>query len=119
MRLTCGLDAEVPRTMTVAPVGNLDAHGATQLWEVASPRITAEAPNLLLDMTGVAVFSSAGIGTIVRLLKHAQGLGGAMAVFGCTPRVRAVLKLSALETILQVCDDPEEARARLKQGGAE
>jgi anti-sigma B factor antagonist len=76
-------------------------------------RVIPDCPSLLLDLSGVEWVSSAGVGALVRLLTRTQSSGGTMAIYGCGPRVRTVLRICGLEKALNVCETGVEARARL------
>ena len=114
MRVTCGPDAEISQALLAKPVGHLDVHGATHLWEAVSPLLTRETPSLLMDMEGVDWMTRAGIGTLIRLVSHAEELEGKLALFGCNPKVREILQMTALESVLGVSQTAAEARERLR-----
>ena len=113
MKLSFEADGESGRTQVVRVAGKMDAMGATEVWDEVSPMVSAEKPNLLLDMTGVPYLSSAGITTLINLLNRAKPLGGKLAIYGCNPTLRKVFRIVALEPILNVCETLEEARAKL------
>ncbi len=107
-------DPEVPGVTLVDPCGRLDALGATELWDAASPRVTADSPSVLVDMSGVELLSSSGISTLIRLLTRAKSNGGGVAVFGCVPGVRMIFEIVGMEGLLNICPTAEEARQRLR-----
>lgn len=94
--------------------GALEVGSAEQLWELASPRIGPDARFFLVDFSAVDIVTSAGIGTLVRLLVRLQKFGGSLAIFGCSDKIREVFDIVMLGQILQLSDSEEEARARLK-----
>jgi len=109
----CGVDSE--RGAVVATVtGSLHAQGAKTLWASVGPRVAGDTPSLLVDLTGLELITSAGIGTLVRLLQRVQTQGGRMVVFGTIPRVREIIDVVMLGEILGLCDTVEEARSRLE-----
>lgn len=114
MQVTCDSDPEFGRAVVVRVAGFMDAVGATEVWDDVSPRVTAERPTLLLDLSGVVTLSSSGITTLINLLKQVKPLGGNISVFGCKPSVRRVFRIVGLESILNVCDSLEQARERVK-----
>jgi anti-sigma B factor antagonist len=117
VRVTCGPDAELGRAVLAAATGHLDVEGATQLWDVISPRLSEVTPSLLLDLSGVDWLTSAGVGSLIRVLTRVQKEGGAMSIFGAASRVQSVLRIVALESILNVRPTAAEARARLRELG--
>jgi anti-anti-sigma factor len=113
MGFRCDVDCEggaVVATLT----GSLHAHGAETLWATVSPRLAEDTPLLLVDLSGLDLITSAGIGTLVRLLQRVQTQGGRMVVFGANQRVREIIDVVMLGEILGLCDTIEEARARLE-----
>ena len=114
MQVQCEPDAEVGNATRVTVSGLVDAVGATELWEAASPHIGAERPSMMVDLTGVEVLTSAGITTLIRFLNHTKPLGGKLALYGCKPGVRKVFRIVGLESMLGVVDTAEEARVKVK-----
>ena len=112
MTLSLSADTASSRNQVVRLEGRMDALGGTEVWDEVAPRVTAEQPNLILDMTGVAYLSSAGITTLIQLLNKVKPLGGKLAIYGCNPTLRRVFRVVALDPILNVCETLEEARAR-------
>jgi len=94
--------------------GNLEINGATQLWDEISTRAGEETRFFIFDFTDVPIITSAGIGTLVRLLVRLRGYGGAVAIFGCSDKISEVFEIVMLRNILHVCDSEDEARACMK-----
>jgi len=113
MRIISKPDPEVHGATLLELTGRLDALGATELWDAASPHLTAASPSALVDMSRVDIMSSAGISTLIRLLTRTKSNGGKLGVFGCNAGVRRVFEIVGLEGLLNVCDTAEEARQRL------
>ena len=95
--------------------GNLEINGATQLWEDIADRAGEETHFFIFDFSDVPIVTSAGIGTLVRFLVRLRGFGGAVAICGCSDKIREVFEIVMLHDILQVCDSEEEARQKLGQ----
>src|SRR5262245_61062682 len=100
MKVQCEPDAEVGNATRVTVSGLVDAIGATELWEAASPHIGAERPSMVVDLTGVDVLTSAGITTLIRFLNHTKPLGGKLVLFGARPGVKKVFRIVGLESLL-------------------
>ena len=113
MDVRCAVDREIDRAVVAVVVGAFDAVGADRLWERVVSMLDEEMPSLLVDLTGVELITSAGIGALVRLLHRVQKLGGRLVAFGANPRVRQVIDVVMLGEILGMCDTIDEARARL------
>lgn len=119
MKVNCASDPEIQSVLFVEPHGQLDAQGADVVWATVKPRLTQGMPSLLLDLGGVGFVSSAGISALVRLLSETQSLRGGMSIYGCNERVRSVLKILMLESVLNVCDSEAQARSKLRDLGAD
>lgn len=118
MRIDCVPDAEIDRAVLAVASGHLDAQGASEMWEAVSPQLGGSRSCVLVDMTGVDWISSAGVGTLVRLLTRCQALGGGLALFACAPRVRSVLHICGLDVVLNLSEAGDDARRRLRELGA-
>jgi anti-anti-sigma factor len=103
----------VDGVLTVRLDGALEIDGAELLWDQASQRVGPEERFFLFDFSGVTIITSAGIGTLVRLLIRLQKFGGALAIFGCSDKICEVFDIVLLKQILQVCASEREARSRL------
>lgn len=104
--------------LVVRLAGHLEINGATQLWDDISNRAGKDARFFIFDFTEVPIVTSAGIGTLVRFLVRLRGFGGAVAICGCSEKIKEVFSIVMLQDILQVCDSVEEARFRLKEAAS-
>ncbi|MGW1617210.1 STAS domain-containing protein [Streptomyces sp. NPDC002285] len=63
---------------------------------------------LVLDMSGVNFFDSAGLNELLRVNRHAAGSGGCLVLAAVPPHVRQILSLTGtnavLPTYVQVVD---------------
>jgi anti-anti-sigma factor len=113
MKLSYEPDPKIADGLVVRLSGNLEINGATQLWEGVSTRAGEDTRFFIFDFSDVPIVTSAGIGTLVRLLVRLRGYSGAVAICGCSDKIKEVFGIVMLQDILQVCDSEEEARARL------
>jgi anti-anti-sigma factor len=115
MKLSVEPDPAIPGGLVVRLSGNLDINGASQLWDDVSTRANDDTRFFTFDFTDVPIVTSAGIGTLVRFLVRLRGYGGAVAICGCSDKIREVFSIVMLDDILQVCDSEDEARQKLAQ----
>jgi anti-anti-sigma factor len=113
MRADCGPDGELANAVVATIEGLFDEAGAETLWQAVAPSLDSATPFLLVDLTGVNRITSAGVGTLVRLLHRVRGLGGGIAVFGAGTRVREVIEAVRLDQILNLAASIGDARERL------
>ena len=115
MKLSFEPDPKIAGGLVVRLSGNLDINGASQLWDDVSTRAGEETRFFIFDFTDVPIVTSAGIGTLVRFLVRLRGYSGAIAICGCSDKIREVFSIVMLDDILQVCDSEDEARQKLAQ----
>lgn len=70
---------------------------------------------LAVDLAGVGMLSSAGLGGMITLHKTCAGSGGKLVVFGIQDQILDLLKLTHLNKLLHVADSREAA---VKKAGA-
>lgn len=114
MRADCRPDGELANAVVATLEGSFDEAGAAALWEAVTPHVDAARSSLLIDLSGIRLITSAGVGVLVRLLHRVESLGGGMAVFGAGSRVREVIGVVRLEEALNLSASIAEARQRLR-----
>jgi anti-anti-sigma factor len=114
MGVECSRDLAMSEAVVAALDGFFDQAGATLLWETVTPHLAGEVTSLFVDLSGVNLMTSAGVGVLVRLLHRVESLGGRMALFGGNRRVREVIEVVRLHEILNLSDTVEDARRRLR-----
>jgi anti-anti-sigma factor len=80
--------------------GRLDNYWSEFLSDRLNTVVNDGAHHLRLDLSEVNYLSSAGIGVLVRIHQQLQAIQGTFVIGKASERVRAVLKLVALESIL-------------------
>ena len=80
--------------------GRLDNYWSEFLSERLNTVVNDGAHHLRLDLSEVNYLSSAGIGVLVRIHQQLKAIQGTFVIDKASDRVRAVLKLVALESIL-------------------
>ena len=74
----------------------------------------AEKKNLIIDLEGVSLMDSSGIGLILGRYKILKSLGGGIAICSANESVRKVLKLSGIEKIIKYYENIDEADKAFK-----
>jgi len=97
--------------VTVVEVeGRIDSMNANQLGEALSGEIDSGKNQIVLDLAGVDYMSSAGLREIVNALKKVKPSGD-VRISEPTERVREVLDMAGLSTILQIFNSKNDALA--------
>ena len=107
------LDISVTRHDSVTLIeahGRVDSTNADQLGEILTSEIENGHAQIVLDLASVDYMSSAGLREIVAALKRAKRAGsGDVRIAQPSYRVREVLELAGLDTILQIYPSQVEA----------
>ncbi|MFN7020643.1 MAG: STAS domain-containing protein [Phycisphaerales bacterium] len=64
---------------------------------------------LALDLSEVTLLASMGLGMLVTLHKECSNNSGRLAIFGLSPDIQQLLKITHLERILKVAPDRDAA----------
>jgi anti-sigma B factor antagonist len=67
------------------------------------------AQHLVLDLSGVSILDSAGVGALVSLFVNRRNHGKSFALAALPPQARAVVTVAGLQRILPICEKVEEA----------
>ena len=105
---------EGAETGVLALTGEVDIANTQQVRDAALKLIAGGAKNLAVDLSATEYLDSAGLGTLVGLLKRIKERGGRMAVAAPQPVVRRLFEITGLNRVLPVCDD---VGAALKEVG--
>jgi len=69
-------------------------------------------PCLIMDLSAVPFMDSAGLGVIMNTFVSAQSGGRKFFVTGINDRVRALLEMTKVDAVLQICNSVSAAEAR-------
>jgi len=69
--------------------------------------------NIAVNLSGVTMLDSSGIGALVRSFTSVSRSGGKFVIFSPTKMIRQTLKMVRLDTILSIYDDEAAALAAL------
>lgn len=89
--------------------GRVDSANANELGTFLSTEIENGSRRVVLDLSLLIYMSSAGLRELVNAYRKLQRAGGDLRLASPSPRVRDVLELSGLNTILKVFETPAEA----------
>ncbi|HLK04017.1 MAG TPA: STAS domain-containing protein [Candidatus Acidoferrum sp.] len=86
--------------------GKLALETVSQFLQTMRPNA---APNLVLDMSGVAFLDSAGVGALVQLFVHRRNQSQKFALAALTPQGLAVMQVAGLLKLMPVFGTVAEA----------
>lgn len=76
--------------------------------EEARDNVSAEMPHVVMDLSGVTMLNSTGIGVIASLFNTTKAIGGKVYLIGATPSSQRPLSATHLWEFLEKCDSPSE-----------
>lgn len=89
----------------------IKGQGGFQLQMLVDKVLTAGTTHILLNLTGVPMVDSMGIGEIVRAFTKVQDAGGTLKLVGLTDRVYGALQITRLLSLIENFKTEEEAVA--------
>ena len=93
------------KLLIVAISGRLDTATAPAFDAQMAPLLAAPRPHILLDLSAVAYISSAGLRSILQLVKHASAHGGRVGLFQASPQIHEVIEISGFPALLDIYPD--------------
>lgn len=84
-----------------------------QFKEQIQKLLDAGAPHVAVNLAGVVELDSSGIGALVRSFSSVKRAGGKCIYYAPTQRVRMLLKMVRLDSVLEIVDDEATALARV------
>ena len=96
-------------TLGMAEVATLDA----QLARVADEK----PPFVVVDLSGVEMIASAGMGSLIAFRREVAKAGGAVVLAGATPQVGESLRRAFLNKLFKMCATVPEALAAAASRG--
>ena len=89
-------------------LGRIDIAGAREI-DMPMNLVAGSRRRVILDLSGVEFLASMGIRHIVIAAKSIAGKRGAFVMFGPNDDVRGVLVSSAIDTLIPIHDDLDDA----------
>ncbi len=99
--------------MTVlAVLGNLDSLTVPDVRPVIEQIVSSGMTRVALDLSGLEVVDSSGIGAIVSLFKRIRSIGGDVKIVGVRGQPREILRLLGLDRAFDIVSSLDEASRR-------
>ena len=105
------------RTGVVMPVGRLDLDSSARVKSEVRACLADGCLDLLLDLRRVEFINSAGLGSLVSVLKDVRAAGGRLVLCGLAPYILELFEVTHLADVFAIAASEEEGRAMLAQQG--
>jgi len=96
----------------LAVAGNLDSLTVPEVRPVIEQIVSSGIRKVALDMSGLEVIDSSGIGAIVSLFKRVRGMSGDVKIVGVRGQPREILRLLGLERAFDIVPTIDDAARR-------
>ena len=93
--------------------GELDASAADKMLPQLRLLASTETPKVVVDLDGIRLMNSVGLGTLIAGSQTLAKAGGALALARPQAAVRRVLALARIQGLAKIYDDLESALAAL------
>jgi anti-sigma B factor antagonist len=84
---------------TIRIEGELDANSAPELKDPIDALVSEGPRRVTIDLSGLRLIDSSGVGAIVSLYKRVRGTGGECRVVGVSDQPAAIFKLLRLDVV--------------------
>jgi len=101
---------QIDSFLVIAVTGRLDTASAPQFDQKLAPMLANPCRHILLDMSRVSYISSAGLRSILQLVKHTAENGGRVGLFSVPPQITDVLEISGFPSRLDIYPDRASAQ---------
>ncbi len=106
--MNCTTEA-LPKGMLLAVEGQVDMHTSPELRGKLRETLERKASPIVVDLTKVGFIDSSGLATLIEALQAVGKYGGRLRLFGLSPAVKNLFKLSNLISIFDIRDTREDA----------
>jgi anti-anti-sigma factor len=97
--------------LLIAISGRLDTNTAPEFDAEVAPLLAHPNPRIVIDLVAVTYISSAGLRSILQLVKHAAAHGGRVGLYGAPSHIVEVIEISGFPALLDLYPDRESAIA--------
>lgn len=97
--------------------GDIDAYHSPKLKEEMEKYLTGEAKEILLDLSDVPYIDSAGLGTLVSILRETRNFKKGLKLIGLRPNIKRIFEMTRLDKIFDIFDTIEESKVKTPKSG--
>jgi anti-anti-sigma factor len=91
--------------LVVTVAGRLDTASAPEFDAQVGPLLAEPLRNIVLDLSEVTYISSAGVHSLLHLIKYTASQGGRVGLFAVRPQVMEIIDMSGFPTLLDIYPD--------------
>lgn len=108
--LRLGIDVQKVDGCPVLMVeGEIDIYTAPMFKQAVVGLVSEGNTNVVIDLSGVTFMDSSGFGTLLGATRRLRPAGGGLHLAGANTTIQRMLRLTRLDTIMELYDSAEEA----------
>jgi anti-sigma B factor antagonist len=118
--LRLGIDIQRVSGLPVLAVsGEIDIYTAPLFKQAVVNLVSEGNKNVVIDLGGVTFMDSSGFGTLLGATRRLRPLGGGLYLAGANNTIQRMLKLTRLDSIMEIYPTREDAVSAISQAGQE
>jgi anti-sigma B factor antagonist len=94
--------------------GHLDALTVSELKQEVSAVISEKITSSVVDLAGVTLIDSSGVGSLIAFFKRLRSVGGDVKISGLAAQPKEIFRLLGLERAFDILPTVEEALAKFQ-----
>lgn len=94
--------------------GTLDSASAQEFYSEMTSTVSTKGKRFLLEMSGVELIDSTGLGTLVRIYKRIIESDGVLMLSDMSPSIQEIFQYTNLDSVFQIFKSTEEAIKEFK-----
>jgi anti-sigma B factor antagonist len=111
-------EREIDGSPVVVLEGDLSGQGVGDLRDMFRKWQHAEAPRVMVDMSGVQFMDTSGLAHLIETHLKFERHGGKLVLFGLQPMIADVFEVTRVTALFHVAGSPESAVAALRDHAA-
>ncbi len=101
---------EEDEKLVIIVKGDIDAYHSADFKKAVREKMGEfSGTKVVLDLSNVSYIDSAGLGSLVAMLKDARNSGKSFLLASLKPNVKRIFEMTRLDKVFRIVDTPEEA----------
>jgi len=111
MQITCAKENDITR---IGLEGRLDSVTSALALTQLLQHVEYSKPRVMMDATPLLYLSSAGLRTLLGVIKKVRAEGGKIAIYGTSDSIREIIEISGFHSIIPCFPDAASALEAIK-----
>ncbi len=100
---------EMDGKLIIVVKGDIDAYHSADFKKTIKEKMASHSGDtIVLDLSNVSYIDSAGLGSLVAILKEARNTSKGFVLASLKPNVKRIFEMTRLDKVFKIVDTPEE-----------